>query len=222
MAWSRLPNAWIYDGGLRRFSTAPKDRGRSSAALKVLLALIVRAENKSLSEAGHNQGSVSSSYDDLMSLTNLSRAQIAKAVKLLTELQLVTVTRAGRGGRNRYFISNYGPHDRYGKVPNRRIYGTADPGRIRVLHEFSCRNESDVNALKLYFLMCGLRDSSGNRTLASYVTIETKTGVAQAKIRRALSVLIEHGLIRVDQQKDTDQRRNLPNRYEVLGLVTAE
>ncbi|HTX47856.1 MAG TPA: hypothetical protein VME40_00575, partial [Caulobacteraceae bacterium] len=60
--WARLPNSWIYDDRLTAFSAAPTRRGGAGAALKLLIAIIVRAVNKRAADAGADQGSALLSY----------------------------------------------------------------------------------------------------------------------------------------------------------------
>jgi DNA-binding transcriptional ArsR family regulator len=250
--WSRLPSGWIRSRGLRRF-TVGKRLGVSTAALKVLLAITLRAENNpsksatrshqgsaslirdvefSMSDemlialpiedraptAGPNQGSASLSYDELMNLTDLSRPMVSEAIKLLQAEKIVLVKQEGRGGKNRYFLSDYGEGDRWGKIPNEKLYAQNNTDQIPTLHGFSCRREADLNALKLYLLFCAFRNTKTNHTMIGYEKIHEYTGIREARIRAAISVLIEHGLIRVDREKASEDKKNHPNRYEILGL----
>jgi predicted transcriptional regulator len=215
--WSRLPSQWIHNEDLRLFQ-AGKYLGKSVAALKVLLAVALCAENNSADKAGRNQGSAGLSYDELMSLTDLSRPMVAAGVKLLCGSGIVAVEGEGQGRKNRYFLSGYGVGEPWGKLPNKRLYRNARTDRIMALHEFSCRRVSDLNALKLYLLLTAFRDVRKNYAMIGYEKIWDYTGIPEAKIRRAISVLIEQGMIRVDQEKGTADKRNHPNRYEILGL----
>lgn len=217
--FARLPNQWIYDEGLREFSASPTRRGASGAALKVLIALLLKAENKSSAAAGPTQGSVSLTYEELEELTDLSRASISRGIKMLKSRQLITVVQEGRGRRNRYFITGYGAADTYGRMSVVRLYGGPNTTRVRVLHELSTRNEADVNALKLYLLFCGVYDRQRAGALISYKNIAQLTGVGEGKIRRALSVLYEHDLVKVTTP-DTPavEGQNPPNLYRILGL----
>jgi DNA-binding transcriptional ArsR family regulator len=215
--WSRLPSRWVHEEGLRRFA-AGRRLGASSAALKLLVAITLPAENNASGKTGPNQGSVSLSYDQLMSLTDLSRAMVSAALKLLQSAGLVWVKREGRGRKNRYFLKAYGDTDPWAKIPTRAFYRDSNRDRIAVLHELSCRRESDMNALKLYLLFCAFRDRRKTYAMIGYQKISQYTGISEAKIRRAISVLIEHGLIRVDRDRAPDEKQNHPNRYEILGL----
>lgn len=215
--WSRLPTPWIRDGGLKHF-TGRSRLGASVAALKILVAILLSAENNSATTAGPNQGSASLSYDELMDLTGLSRASVAAGVKHLVGAELVTVRAEGRGQKNRYVLKDYGPNDHYTKLANNALYRHPNMTRISVLCELSTRSEADMNALKLYLLLCATVDRRRGDAMISYERINEQAGIPEAKIRQAISVLIEHRLIDVDREKATPDKRNHPNRYIVLGL----
>lgn len=97
--WARLPLKWIYDGDLAMFRGG-KQLGANVAALKILLAVLLKAENRSPETAVATQGSASLSYDDLMEMTGLSRSMVASGIKRLRHLDQLSVTQEGRGGKN--------------------------------------------------------------------------------------------------------------------------
>jgi DNA-binding transcriptional ArsR family regulator len=216
-AWARLPNAWIYDDGLTAFSAAPTRRGASGAALKVLIAILLRAVNRRADEAGADQGSALVTYDELMDLTDLSRAMIAKGVALLRKTEIITAE-TSPGKTTRYVVRDYGPTDTFGRVPKGRLYRGAGRNALLTLHDLSLRNEADVNALKLYLLMCAIQNNRKRAALVNYQTIREKTGIAEIKIRRALSVLYEHGLVRNVREEPDGSGKPPPTRYDILGL----
>lgn len=217
--FARLPNKWIYDDGLRAFSATARSRGVAGAALKVLIALLLKAENKSVASAGPGQGTASPTYSQLEDLTGLSKASISAAVKRLAERGLVTISQEGQGGRNRYHLRDYGADDTFGRMSVSRLFGGPNTERCRFLTELSVRNEADVNALKLYLLFCAVYDRKRQGALISYNTIWQMTGIVEGKIRRALSVLYEHGLVRVTTPEAAAvEGQNPPNLYKVLGI----
>ena len=222
--FARLPNAWIYDDGLRRFRTRSRDRGASGGALMVLVAILVKARNDSDDRAGPLQGSASLTYEELEHLTDLSRASISKGLRLLEQEGVIRTVHEGQGRKNRYFVRDYGADDKYGRLSATRMYGGSAGERLRTLHDLSIRNETDVNALKIYLFLCAAYDRGRYGALVNYKTIAEKTGVAENKIRRALSVLYEHNLARVSEYevKDGDPTLahpdNPPNFYRVLGI----
>jgi len=68
--WARLPLKWIHEQGLSVFQGG-KQLGVSMAALKILMAVLLRAENKAPASAEVTQGSACLSYDELMEMTGL-------------------------------------------------------------------------------------------------------------------------------------------------------
>lgn len=186
------------------------------AALKVLIAILFRAENRTPSEATATQGSASLSYDDLMAMTGLSRSMIRKGTLRLSDADIVTVAHDGKGRKNRYFVVNYAA-GAWGKLPYRRIAGPGSSHELQLLHDLSCKNVVHLNAMKLYLLLSAHRDKVSQYAMIGYPKIEETTGVWREGIRRAVSILIEYGLVRVEQEK-TPGQHNTPNRYRLLGL----
>ena len=216
-AWARVPNAWIYANGLSAFSAAPRDRGASGAALKVLMALLMRAVNRRADAAGPDQGVATVSYDQLIELTDLSRAMVAKGVAKLRKTDIQTVeTTPGR--TSRYRLKNYGPSDNYGLMPKSPLYRGPNIAAMRTLYDLSLRNEADVNALKLYLLFCGIRDRKKQLALVNQQTIWLMTSIPKTKIRRALSVLYEHGLVANVLVTQEDAGKAPATGYRVIGL----
>lgn len=216
--WSRLPTAWIMNGGLQAFHGRKGLLGSSVAALKILTAILLAAENNSAGKAGANQGSASLSYDDLMDRTGLSRASISAGIARLVDADIVIVHHQGRGQRNRYVMRDYGPGDHYARIANLSLYRHANTTKVTVLCELSTRREADLNALKLYLFLCAIKDRRLSYAMASYERINEVTGIPESKIRPAISVLVEHRLIDVDREKSTPDKRNHPNHYVILGL----
>lgn len=211
--WFRLPNAWIHAHRLKSF-VGGSSLGQSMAALKILMAILLKAENKAAGLAGPTQGSAALTYDDLMELADLSRSMVAKGVKRLQEFGLVDVTSEGRGGKNRYKFVDYSAAS-WSKIPYRQIAGVGSPMRVDFLHDLSCRRSTDLNALKLYFLLCAHRSGANPYAMIGYNRITEASGIFNPRIRQAISILIEHGLIKVEQEKAGKQ--NSPNRYHILG-----
>lgn len=217
LRWSRLPISWILDKKLRLFGAASMT-GESIAALKIYVAIVLRAENNGLANVGPNQGSSSVSYDELMSLTGISRPMIARGVRLLVVNQLIEIKPQGRGGKSRYFLAAYASSYRWGKIPNRVWYGQPDETRIEVLHQLSNRRVSDLNALKLYLAFGAFINANSRYAMIGYEKIAEYTGVSRNMIRKAISVLIEYNLVNVDREKSSFNKRNHPNKYEIIGL----
>jgi hypothetical protein len=152
-----------------------------------------------------------------MDLTGMSRSMIAIGIKRLCELELLTVTHEGRGRKNRYLFNNY-MHGSWGKIPYRQVAGLGPNDRVEFLHELSCKRASDLNALKVYLLFCAHRSGSSRYAMIGYEKIQDSTGILRNRIRQAISILIEHGLVKVEQEKISGQTKNHPNRYHIMGL----
>ena len=214
--WARVPNAWIYNDGLKAFSAAPRTRGAAGAALKVLFAILMRAVNKRAAEAGEDQGCATLSYPQLIELTDLSRAMVAKGVAMLRKTEILTVEGAP-GRTSRYRLKAYGPSDTFGRMPKTPLFRGPNILALRTLYEFSLRNEADVNAMKLYLLFCGMQDRHSRIALVTHQTIWQMTSIPRTKIRRALSVLYEHGLV-VSTPVEQPDGKPPATGYRVLGF----
>lgn len=62
------------------------------------------------------------------------------------------------------------------------------------------------------------RDNRSRTAMIGYEKIEGYTGLGSKKIRQALSVLVEHGLLAIDREKDLVNNQNNPIKYELIGL----
>lgn len=217
--WARLPNQWMAEDGLK-FFRGGAEQGVSMAALKVLVAILCHAENNSVAKAGPNQGSAALSYTELCNLTGLSRGKVSSGIKKLKEGAFVTVAREGQGGRNRFFLAHYGPNDRYAPLPLKKMWAGGLPsGEMKFLRSLSGKNRSEFLALKLYLLLCGTRDKRTGAAKISYEGIYRRSGIPEARIRGALSVLYDHGLVRrLEEKQPGADKRNPPNAYFIRGL----
>jgi len=144
-----------------------------------------------------------------MELTDLSRSMISKGTKRLCELKLLSVKQEGRGRKNRYFVNAYMTGS-WGKIPYRPVAGGFS-GRLTLLYELSCKRASDLNALKLYLLLCAHRNGGSPYAMIGYEKIHDATGIPKRKIRQAMSILIEHGLIfKWSGRKFSATKRTIP------------
>ena len=215
--WSRTPTDWIRSGGLKAFR-AGRHIGVSIAALKLLFAIILHAENNTGELVGENQGSAALSYDELASLTDLSRAMIAHGTRYLEKTGIATIVRGRRGSPNRYLLADYAAGKPWAKIPNKKWFRHAFADRIATLHDISCRRECDLNALRVYLLFCAFANNRSHVAMIGYEKIEEYSGIATGKIRAAISMLVELGLVSVDRDKDPEDKLNHPNKYIILGL----
>jgi len=105
----------------------------------------------------------------------------------------------------------------WGKIPYRLVPGGRAGKELQLLHELSCKSWADLDALKLYLLLIAHRDKTTGCAMIAYTKIEESGGIWRQKIRPAISLLITHYLVRVEQGK-TPGQYNTPNGYRILGL----
>lgn len=217
--WARLPNHWMAEDGLK-FFRGGAEQGTSMAALKIYVAILVHAENNSAAKAGPYQGSAALTYTELCNLTGLSRGKVSSGIKKLKAGEFLTVAREGKGGMNRFFLAHYGPSDRYAPLPVKKMWAGGLPsGEMKFLRGLSGKNQSEFLALKLYLLLCGTRDKRTGAAKISYEGIFRRSGIPEARIRGALSVLYDHGLVRrLEEKQPGADKRNPPNEYFIRGL----
>jgi hypothetical protein len=149
-------------------------------------------------------------------MTGLSRAMVRAGTLRLCEANLITVGHEGQGRKNRYFVVDYS-EGAWGKIPYRQVAGGRAGKELQLLHELSCKSWTDLDALKLYLLLIAHRDKTTGCAMIGYSKIEESSGIWREKIRQAISLLIAHHLVRVEQEK-TPGQYNTPNSYRILGF----
>lgn len=210
--WAKLPTAWIrYDDKLRNFSV--RDIGDSIAALKIYLAIVLKANFKK-DKVFDKGGCAAISFTEFEELTGMSRAMVSQGLKKLKREGLVTVEKAGRP--NIYWLNNFDDGKGWSKLPKKYLFGKKKLGRIQKLTEFSMRHRAHLNALRVYLLL--LTFKSGNSALLSYDKITEYSGMTREHIHPAISVLIDMQLINVTRDDVTHGVIRTPNKYHFRGL----
>jgi len=203
--WARLPSGWIGAEGLKEFKWA--HGGAGADQLASLMALVVIAHSVD-AETGISR----ITYNDLTKRACLSRAKVAKALKVLQERQLIT--RPADSGRSVIGLANYDQVP-WAKLPFRGMY---EEGRIRAFDEFKLRNVIELDALKLFLLFAQRRDQSTNLANISYDKIEVYTGIARVRIKYAISFLVSHLLIHVEQIPSRRTDFGISHAYRLVGV----
>ena len=92
-------------------------------------------------------------------------------------------------------------------------------GRITPFRQLTLRAKVDLHALKLYLYFASVRDKQRMYSMASHEVIHTKTGIPEADIRRAHSLLTSVGLLAGigREHKGVVEKTNEPNRYYLRG-----
>jgi predicted transcriptional regulator len=215
--WSRLPTKWINKHKLHKFQ-AGKQLGVSVSGMKILLAILLHAKNNKLIKIDHMQGCATLSYDQISTLVDISRAMINKGITLLVRCEIIELT-VGKGSeKNIYKLLDYGEHDQWAKISNTRLFRSPNQTKISTLYDFSQRRTNDLNALKLYLLLCATVDRKKGYAEIGYENITNKSGIPKNKIRRAISILLEHDLIKITKVNASIRGQNAPNQYHILGI----
>lgn len=210
--WAKLPTAWIrYDDKLRCFSV--KNIGASIAALKIYLAIVLKANFKP-NDVFDKSGCASLSFTEFEDLTGMSRALVAQGLKKLKEHELIVVEKEGRP--NIYRLTSYDDERGWSKLPKRYLFGSENLGKIQKITEFSMRHRAHLNALRIYLLL--LANGNGKWTLLSYDKITEYTGMSREFIHPAISVLIDMQLINVSSEETSLVKTKSPNKYHFRGL----
>lgn len=202
--WVKFPSQWIDDGGLRRLQW----RNASVAGSDNTSALMVLAP---LSHAADEAGLAICTYDNLTVATGLSRAKVASGLSVLADLGVIERNPAGRSS---FRVNDYITGS-WSKLPARALYSG---DRIVGFQLFKLRSIAELNALKLYYLLVRRRSNNTNMAHLSYGKIEEYAGIERHRIRPAISVLLNAGLIHVERTESLSNEHWSANAYRLVGL----
>jgi hypothetical protein len=205
LPWVRLPSQWIEEYGLVQFRW---EQGKGADLIAALMALAVIAHH-----ADQETGSVRLTWDDICDCAYLSRGKLAAGIEILSGAKLIE---RGLGGRSRFQLSNFNPAFGWAMMPARGLYGRS--GTVLAFRDFTLRARSELDAMKIYFLLASRRDRKTNTTLLSYEKISGYSGVHYNAIRRALSVLASHGLLHISTQPSDANLYGIANSYRLTHL----
>lgn len=212
MAWAKFPTQWILAEGLTKL-TWGKHRGDATAALLILVALAIQRNLKGKTLPNGlptNDETAVATYDKLQTLTGLSRAKVAAAIRLLVEFGVIE-----RGEEiSSYRLLGVGVDGGWAKLPQTQLLVTGS-----LFHGLSLRNQTELDGLKLYLFFVAGRSQKSGYAHVGYSKLTDYTGVQANRIRRAKSFLIANDLIHAENDPDayTVQGRR-PLRYKVIGL----
>ncbi|WP_316185815.1 MULTISPECIES: hypothetical protein [unclassified Bradyrhizobium] len=203
--WVRLPSMWIEDGGLQKVQwTRADNSGSDNAAALMVLAPIAHVAD--------DEGLASCTYDRLALATGLSRAKISSGLGVLAELGVIERKPAGRSSIQ---LTNFGNGHSWSKLPARRLYAN---GRIIGFQHFTLRSIAELHALKLYYLFARRRSSETNMAHLSYDKIEEYAAIERHRIKPAVGVLLNAGLIHVERTESRINDRGTANAYRLAYI----
>lgn len=204
--WVRLPSRWIEDGGLQDLQwTRAEASGADNAAALMVLAPIAHVAD--------DEGLASCTYDRLTLATGLSRAKVANGLSVLADLGVIDRKPSGRSSIQ---LTNFGNGHSWSKLPARKLYTSG--GRIIGFQHFTLRSISELHALKLYYLFARRRSNETNMAHLSYDKIEDYAGIERHRIKPAISVLLNAGLLHVERTESRSNERGTANAYRLAFL----
>ncbi|WP_207767849.1 hypothetical protein [Methylobacterium frigidaeris] len=178
---SPLPADWITEGGLRAFRADAGYLGRSIAALKLYLALVVSQD-----AAGGDPAPILLSYERIAALSGLSDPLICADKKALLDQGLVATCGDRPGGTIAYRLTGLHP-----STAVSLLHGPRPGMPIATLHGLTCRKAPNLAALKTYLLLCAYGcdldgavtldvDAAAGLTLTSHVKIVAALAALQS------------------------------------------
>ncbi|MFE1597837.1 hypothetical protein [Methylobacterium sp. ID0610] len=190
-AWSPLPGQWVLDGGLRLFRSDAALVGRSAAALKLVIALAVAADE---------DGSAILLCPQLAALAGLTQSLIVSAKKLLAAYDLVHATPEGQ--KTRLTLARLAPGARRAWIPHDPAYRRNPQAEIRGLRALSCRKAGNLDALKLYLLLCAWTGEPGGEMRIAVGAAADLLNVTALRVGAALDLLVAHDLAAVTPRRE--------------------
>lgn len=183
-AASRLPARWIREGGLRAFRADAGHVGRSIAALKLYLTLVVSQDERSAPG-----DPIVLSYERIAALSGLSDPLICSGKKALLDQGLVAASSERQGRTIVYRLC--GPHAAtdLALLP----HGPRGAERIAALHALTCRKAPNLAVLKLGLLLGAGADAAGLAAL-DIDSAADLTGLSHVKVVAALAAAQDLGL----------------------------
>lgn len=210
LEWVRLPTAWINEKRLRELRWDGDGKGSDNSAALIVLAAIAYHSNDGLARL---------TYTQLCKETRISRSKLSNGLDVLAMLGVIE--RAPKG-RSTYRLANFDAElsksnekFRWGMFPARRLYLA---GHLFAFSEFKLRSETELNALKLYFLFVARRGTDNNLAIISYDKIVEYTDIERQKIKPALSLLASLSLVYVEQLPSLTNEFGVANAYRLAGL----
>lgn len=213
MAWAKFPTRWIHNSGLKGFSWK-RYKGDATAALLVLIALCIQRNLNGRSDATFpaNDASAFATYDQLQSLTGISRAKLAAGLRLLIAYQVIKKEPA----QSMYSLPGVSLAGDWAKLPQAHLMTS---GSIDAFQHFTLRGQTELDALKLYMLLIAMRSSHSGFAHIGHDKLVEYTGVQANKVKRAKSFLIANDLIHVENDPNaTNNKLRPPMRYSIRGL----
>ncbi|WP_336490881.1 hypothetical protein [Methylobacterium nigriterrae] len=165
--------------------------------MKILLMVALMAEEQEAGILAGQRMTALLSYEDLNHLAGLSTVQIRAGKTFLCGHGLVTVAHEGQGRRTRYFLGSGDRFEPQAFIPCRHRVQPQERKPVEKLQDLSCTEVHDLNALKIYLVLCTL---SGGRDLSVTLrpsVVSQLTNIPETKIAEGLDNLAQRSLVSV-------------------------
>lgn len=202
--WVKLPNAWIEKGGLRKFRW---DRGLGADNIAALMTLSIIAHHMRPAD-----GIAHVTYDDLATKASLSRAKVSNGLAIIEGRGLIE---REPEGRSTYRVCGFGQTESWAMFPAKGLYRN---GVISAFSDFRLRRASELEALKLFFLIASRRSRQTNTANITYEKIEELAGIATQHVKRGLTILGANGLVHVERMPSALSEHGVYNAYRLAHI----
>lgn len=193
-------------------------KGSGTAAIMLLFALAILSNLGQVKRGRRTDNWIVASYDELESITLLSREMVAKGLKLLRELGAITSRR--EGNRCAYELVGIDTDGAWCALPQDQLMqGSETLRRLAGMRE-TIKRRTSLDAMKLYMLLLAFRVNNSNVARVGYELIRQYTGLRREQISMAVQLLQGAGLCRlaVDEELALLEGQRRHNRYVLLGL----
>lgn len=231
--WAKMPIEWIQSDGLRKFKSMTieqptaddgskqrarrklevpdrLERNRSIAALKLYIAICIRTD--------FHTGQAKTSYDELITLTGMSRPIVARSLKQLEEQGRITRTEQSLRSGTLIYVCGWLEDKFSGQLPKRWLYDGNQGRSLLRLREFKF-DWASFYALKVYLTILAFRDKHRfGLTIITYDRINQSTGIGRHRVADAITMLYQMELISFRPGSFDDNDHARVNRYLVRGL----
>ncbi|MBO6551114.1 MAG: hypothetical protein JJ964_16050 [Rhizobiales bacterium] len=202
-AWCKLPTEWIVNGNLKKFKTSSTEATSSAAALMCLTVIAHEADPES--------GIARVTYSQFESALSKSRKTIASGLRKLEKVGLVIT---GKTQSERALIG-YNPSKGWGKFPCKSLYKNDE---IEFFSACTLRQRSELDAIKMLFLIVAFRDQSRNLAMISYDKVTEIAGIPRERIKTAISLLAANGIVFVEHVPSSTSDYGIVNGYRLRGI----
>jgi len=170
--------------------------GSVIAALKLFLMLAMLADDDKHRKRFGSNYVVRTTYDELQGALQLSRAMISRGLRILEATGAIV---RWEWKPIVYELTKMPSSDAFLRIPKghlyeRRIRDSSKPTRLAHLPN---RGEVTMHALILYLLLLSALKGRSQLSVFTYRQIEKRTNMPRRKIRQAIDMLVNHGLVAV-------------------------